>query len=249
MRKVVSYLILYKFIFYLAFFEDEKSLFWFNQFKSIWIFLNNTKIVLFTSGRPRSQPRHVVHALTSPRHPWCMPLAPCPLTTRSSGLEPRAPRCQPPLSLSREPDQTLHFPPISLSLLWSRLTTPFPTELSPHELPTTPRPPVAPLSAQIASPNTPYRLSPSSANRATPLCQNSSKRHRHSPSTMMWQNHLKNEGFVARDHIRGFSMKREYANTTHTSIQIPYMKFKLRLLHIKCHVLEFIKDEAQNIAS
>jgi hypothetical protein len=76
MRKIVSYLILYKFIFYLAFFEDEKSLFWFNQFKSIWIFLNNTKIVLFTSGRPRSQPRHVVHALTSPRHPWCMPLAP-----------------------------------------------------------------------------------------------------------------------------------------------------------------------------
>jgi hypothetical protein len=137
--------------------------------------------------------------------------------------------------------------PLSRSLCW--LTTPFPTKLSPHELPTTPRPPVAPLSAQIASPNTPYRLSPSSANRATPLCQNSSKRHRHSPSTMMWQNHLKNEGFVARDHIRGFSMKREYANTTHTSIQIPYMKFKLRLLHIKCHVLEFIKDEAQNIAS
>jgi hypothetical protein len=30
---------------------------------------------------------------------------------------------------------------------------------------------------------------------------------------------------------------------------IPYMKFKLELLHIKCHVLEFTKDEAQKIAS
>jgi hypothetical protein len=26
---------------------------------------------------------------------------------------------------------------------------------------------------------------------------------------------------------------------------IPYMKFKLKLLQIKCHILEFTKDEAQ----
>jgi hypothetical protein len=29
----------------------------------------------------------------------------------------------------------------------------------------------------------------------------------------------------------------------------PYMKFKLELLHIKCHVLEFTKDEAKKIIS
>jgi hypothetical protein len=28
---------------------------------------------------------------------------------------------------------------------------------------------------------------------------------------------------------------------------IPYVKFKLKLLHIKCHVLEFTKDEAQKM--
>jgi hypothetical protein len=38
-------------------------------------------------------------------------------------------------------------------------------------------------------------------------------------------------------------MKREYMNTTHISIQY-HMKFKLKLLQIKCHALEFIKDEA-----
>jgi hypothetical protein len=35
----------------------------------------------------------------------------------------------------------------------------------------------------------------------------------------VWQNHLRNERFISQDHIRGFSMKREYINTTHTSIQ------------------------------
>jgi hypothetical protein len=30
---------------------------------------------------------------------------------------------------------------------------------------------------------------------------------------IMWQNHLKNEGFVSQDHIGGFSTKRECANT------------------------------------
>jgi hypothetical protein len=35
---------------------------------------------------------------------------------------------------------------------------------------------------------------------------------------------------------------------THTyKHTIPYMKFKLNLLQIKCHVLEFIKDEAQKM--
>jgi hypothetical protein len=36
---------------------------------------------------------------------------------------------------------------------------------------------------------------------------------------LMWQNHLKNVGFVSQDHIGGFSMKWEYTNTSHTSIQ------------------------------
>jgi hypothetical protein len=30
---------------------------------------------------------------------------------------------------------------------------------------------------------------------------------------VLWQNHLKNEGFVSQDHIGGFSTKRECANT------------------------------------
>jgi hypothetical protein len=28
---------------------------------------------------------------------------------------------------------------------------------------------------------------------------------------------------------------------------VPYMKFKLKLLQIKCHVLEFTKDESQKM--
>jgi hypothetical protein len=31
----------------------------------------------------------------------------------------------------------------------------------------------------------------------------------------MWQNHLRNEGFVTKDQTGGFSVKREYTNTTH----------------------------------
>jgi hypothetical protein len=35
---------------------------------------------------------------------------------------------------------------------------------------------------------------------------------------------------------------------THTyKHTIPYMKFKLKLLQIKCHVLEFTQDKAQNV--
>jgi hypothetical protein len=30
---------------------------------------------------------------------------------------------------------------------------------------------------------------------------------------LLWQNHLRNEGFISQDHIEGFSMKRECANT------------------------------------
>jgi hypothetical protein len=32
-------------------------------------------------------------------------------------------------------------------------------------------------------------------------------------SSILWQNHLRNEGFVSQDHIGGFSTKRECANT------------------------------------
>jgi hypothetical protein len=41
-------------------------------------------------------------------------------------------------------------------------------------------------------------------------------------------------------------VKREYTNTTHISIQY-HMKFKLKLLQIKYHVLELTKDETQKM--
>jgi hypothetical protein len=70
----------------------------------------------------------------------------------------------------------------------------------------------------------------------------SAKQHR---ASCLWQNHLRNEGFVSQDHIGGFSMKRECANThKHT---IPNMKFNLKLLQIKCHVLGFTTYKAQNV--
>jgi hypothetical protein len=43
-------------------------------------------------------------------------------------------------------------------------------------------------------------------------------------------------------------MKREYTNTIHKRIQY-HMKFKLKFLQIKCHVLEFTKGEAPKEAS
>jgi hypothetical protein len=44
----------------------------------------------------------------------------------------------------------------------------------------------------------------------------------------------------------GFSAKQEYRNTTHISIQY-HMKFKLKLLQIKCHVLELQEVKLQRI--
>jgi hypothetical protein len=41
----------------------------------------------------------------------------------------------------------------------------------------------------------------------------------------------------------------ENTQTQHMKYTIPSMKFKLKLLYIKCHVLEFTKDESQKIAS
>jgi hypothetical protein len=37
----------------------------------------------------------------------------------------------------------------------------------------------------------------------------------------VWQNHLRNEGFISHDRIGGFSVKREYTNITH-KYTIPY---------------------------
>jgi hypothetical protein len=42
-------------------------------------------------------------------------------------------------------------------------------------------------------------------------------------------------------------MKRECTNTHTHKHTVPNMKFKLKLLQIKCHVLGFIKDIAQNV--
>jgi hypothetical protein len=49
---------------------------------------------------------------------------------------------------------------------------------------------------------------------------------------------LKKQAFVSQDLIEGFSVKRECANTTHKHT-ISYMMFKLKLLHNRCHVLEY----------
>jgi hypothetical protein len=64
---------------------------------------------------------------------------------------------------------------------------------------------------------------------------------------LVWQNYLRNEGFVSQDHIKRFSTKWECTNTHTYKHTISYIKFKLKLLQIKCHVLEFIKNEAQKM--
>jgi uncharacterized radical SAM superfamily protein len=47
--------------------------------------------------------------------------------------------------------------------------------------------------------------------------------------------------------ISGDSRRSENVQTHTYKHTISYMKFKLKLLQIKCHVLEFIKDEAQKM--
>jgi hypothetical protein len=47
--------------------------------------------------------------------------------------------------------------------------------------------------------------------------------------------------------ISGDSRQNENAQTHTYKHAIPYMKFKLKLLQIKYHVLEFTKDEAQRM--
>jgi hypothetical protein len=47
--------------------------------------------------------------------------------------------------------------------------------------------------------------------------------------------------------ISGDSRRSENAQTHTHKHAVPYMKFKLKLLQIKCHVLEFTQDKAQNV--
>jgi hypothetical protein len=47
--------------------------------------------------------------------------------------------------------------------------------------------------------------------------------------------------------ISGDSRRSENAQTHTYKQTVPYMKFKLKLLQIKCHVLEFTQDKAQNM--
>jgi hypothetical protein len=47
--------------------------------------------------------------------------------------------------------------------------------------------------------------------------------------------------------ISGDSRRSEYAQTHTNKHTIPNMKFKLKLLQIKCHVLGFTIDKAQNV--
>jgi hypothetical protein len=58
----------------------------------------------------------------------------------------------------------------------------------------------------------------------------------------VWQNHLRNEGCLPRSYREILDEARMHKHT-HTSVQY-HIKFKLKLLQIKCHVLEFIKGEA-----
>jgi hypothetical protein len=57
---------------------------------------------------------------------------------------------------------------------------------------------------------------------------------------------LKKWGFVSQDPTGGFSTKRECTNT-HINIQYHDIQVIKQLLHIKCHVLWFTKDEAQKM--
>jgi hypothetical protein len=47
--------------------------------------------------------------------------------------------------------------------------------------------------------------------------------------------------------ISGDSQRRENEQTHTHKHTVPNMKFKLKLLQIKCHVLEFTKDKAQKV--
>jgi hypothetical protein len=47
--------------------------------------------------------------------------------------------------------------------------------------------------------------------------------------------------------ISGDSQRSENAQTHTYKHIVPNMKFKLKLLQIKCHVLEFTQDKAQNV--
>jgi hypothetical protein len=48
----------------------------------------------------------------------------------------------------------------------------------------------------------------------------------------LWQNHLRNEGFVSQDHIEGFSAKQEYKKHITYSIQYHIYEIQVELLHI-----------------
>jgi hypothetical protein len=65
------------------------------------------------------------------------------------------------------------------------------------------------------------------------------------PHTTVWQNHLKNEGFVAQDQTGGFSAKREYTNTTHK-----HKNNIMKLVITHCfHVLELQEMKLQRKTS
>jgi hypothetical protein len=66
---------------------------------------------------------------------------------------------------------------------------------------------------------------------ASPGCRSRCVGPRRSPTGdslrgWVWQNHLRNEGFISQDHIRGFSVNWEYTNTSHKAYNAKDMKFK-----------------------
>jgi hypothetical protein len=68
----------------------------------------------------------------------------------------------------------------------------------------------------------------------------------HPVSPRLWQNHIRKWEDSSSKIISGDSQRSENAQTHTYNHTIPYMKFKLKLLQIKCHILEFTKDKAQN---
>jgi hypothetical protein len=63
----------------------------------------------------------------------------------------------------------------------------------------------------------------------------------------MWQNPLWKSRGLSPNIISRDSRRRENTQTQHISIQYHGIQVIKKLLRIKCHVLEFIKDEAQKM--
>jgi hypothetical protein len=62
----------------------------------------------------------------------------------------------------------------------------------------------------------------------------------------VWQKHLRNEGFISQDHIRGFSTRWECTNTTHKHTIQWYLIYKV-VITVWVPCIKFKKDEAKRM--